>query len=46
MVEVRRLKNYINGEWVNSQTTNYEDVLNPKNKRNYLPSASFNKRRC
>lgn len=32
MVEVRRLKNYINGEWVNSQTTNYEDVLNPATK--------------
>lgn len=32
MVEVRRLKNYINGKWVNSQTTNYEDVLNPATK--------------
>lgn len=32
MVEVRRLKNYINGEWVNSQTTDYEDVLNPATK--------------
>lgn len=32
MVEVRRLKNYINGEWVNSQTSNYEDVLNPATK--------------
>lgn len=32
MVEVRRLKNYINGEWVNSQTKNYEDVLNPATK--------------
>ncbi|WP_413509362.1 methylmalonate-semialdehyde dehydrogenase [Carnobacterium maltaromaticum] len=32
MVEVRRLKNYINGEWVNSQTSNYEDALNPATK--------------
>lgn len=32
MVEVRKLKNYINGEWVNSQTTSYEDVINPATK--------------
>jgi len=29
MAEVRKLKNYINGEWVESKTTKYEDVYNP-----------------
>ncbi|MBP1041200.1 CoA-acylating methylmalonate-semialdehyde dehydrogenase [Vagococcus sp. BWB3-3] len=29
MTEPRKLKNYINGEWVASATTVYEDVLNP-----------------
>ncbi|WP_257347946.1 methylmalonate-semialdehyde dehydrogenase [Pseudalkalibacillus decolorationis] len=27
-----KLKNYINGEWVESKTTNYEDVYNPATK--------------
>ncbi|KHD85148.1 CoA-acylating methylmalonate-semialdehyde dehydrogenase [Bacillus ginsengihumi] len=31
-VEVRKLKNYINGEWVESRTTQYEDVYNPATK--------------
>lgn len=29
MTEPRKLKNYINGEWVASTTTHYEEVLNP-----------------
>lgn len=29
MTEPRKLKNYINGEWVTSTTTQYEDVINP-----------------
>lgn len=29
MTKPRKLKNYINGEWVASATTVYEDVLNP-----------------
>lgn len=29
MMEPRKLKNYINGQWVESRTTDYEDVLNP-----------------
>lgn len=32
MTEVRKLKNYINGEWVESKTTKYEDVYNPATK--------------
>ena len=48
MVEVRRLKNYINGEWVNSQTSNYEDVLNPATKEiicQAQPANNFPKKR-
>ncbi|AXI10496.1 methylmalonate-semialdehyde dehydrogenase (CoA acylating) [Oceanobacillus zhaokaii] len=30
--EVRKLKNYINGEWVESKATKYEDVYNPATK--------------
>ncbi|UJA35827.1 methylmalonate-semialdehyde dehydrogenase [Bacillus velezensis] len=29
MAEIRKLKNYINGEWVESKTDQYEDVVNP-----------------
>ncbi|EKZ0803796.1 CoA-acylating methylmalonate-semialdehyde dehydrogenase [Listeria monocytogenes] len=29
MADVRKLKNYINGEWVESKTDKYEDVINP-----------------
>ncbi|KAA9016956.1 CoA-acylating methylmalonate-semialdehyde dehydrogenase [Niallia endozanthoxylica] len=29
MAEVRKLKNFINGEWVESKTAQYEDVYNP-----------------
>ncbi|HAO6430119.1 TPA: CoA-acylating methylmalonate-semialdehyde dehydrogenase [Listeria monocytogenes] len=29
MVDVRKLKNYIDGEWVESKTDKYEDVINP-----------------
>ncbi|AVV05787.1 CoA-acylating methylmalonate-semialdehyde dehydrogenase [Listeria monocytogenes] len=29
MAGVRKLKNYINGEWVESKTDKYEDVINP-----------------
>ncbi|MGX4687491.1 CoA-acylating methylmalonate-semialdehyde dehydrogenase [Vagococcus sp. JNUCC 83] len=29
---IRKLKNYINGEWVESQTTTYETVVNPATK--------------
>ena len=32
MAEVRKLKNYINGEWVESKTDQYEDVVNPATK--------------
>lgn len=32
MVKVGKLKNYINGEWVESKTTQYEDVYNPATK--------------
>jgi malonate-semialdehyde dehydrogenase (acetylating)/methylmalonate-semialdehyde dehydrogenase len=31
-VNVQKLKNYINGEWVESKTTNYENVYNPATK--------------
>ncbi len=32
MVKVEKIKNYINGEWVESKTTQYEDVYNPATK--------------
>ncbi|ATL41505.1 methylmalonate-semialdehyde dehydrogenase [Bacillus velezensis] len=32
MAEIRKLKNYINGEWVESMTDQYEDVVNPATK--------------
>ncbi|MEB4595334.1 methylmalonate-semialdehyde dehydrogenase [Bacillus amyloliquefaciens] len=32
MAEIRKLKNYINGEWVESETDQYEDVVNPATK--------------
>lgn len=32
MTKVRKLKNYINGEWVESRTKEYEDVYNPATK--------------
>ncbi|CAI8843868.1 methylmalonate-semialdehyde dehydrogenase [Bacillus velezensis] len=32
MAEIRKLKNYINGEWVESKTDQYEDVANPATK--------------
>ncbi|AZJ42484.1 MULTISPECIES: methylmalonate-semialdehyde dehydrogenase [Bacillus] len=32
MAEIRKLKNYINGEWVESKTDQYEDVINPATK--------------
>ncbi|MCY9111257.1 methylmalonate-semialdehyde dehydrogenase [Bacillus atrophaeus] len=32
MAEMRKLKNYINGEWVESKTDTYEDVVNPATK--------------
>ncbi|MBU5263590.1 methylmalonate-semialdehyde dehydrogenase [Bacillus atrophaeus] len=32
MAEIRKLKNYINGEWVESKTDKYEDVVNPATK--------------
>lgn len=32
LTQVRKLKNYINGEWVESNTTKYEDVYNPATK--------------
>lgn len=32
MSEIRKLKNYINGEWIDSNTTKYEDVFNPATK--------------
>ncbi|KAA6449923.1 methylmalonate-semialdehyde dehydrogenase [Bacillus atrophaeus] len=32
MAEMRKLKNYINGEWVESKTDKYEDVVNPATK--------------
>ncbi|MCL5959848.1 MAG: aldehyde dehydrogenase family protein, partial [Chloroflexi bacterium] len=28
-MEVRKISNYVNGEWVPSQTVNYLDVVNP-----------------
>ena len=31
-MSIRKLKNYINGEWVDSQTTTYETVVNPATK--------------
>lgn len=31
MVDVKVLKNYINGEWVESKTENFEEVYNPAN---------------
>ncbi|KFI02325.1 methylmalonate-semialdehyde dehydrogenase [Bacillus spizizenii] len=32
MAEIRKLKNYINGEWVESKTDKYEEVVNPATK--------------
>jgi malonate-semialdehyde dehydrogenase (acetylating) / methylmalonate-semialdehyde dehydrogenase len=32
MVKVEKLKNYINGEWVESKTTQFEDVYDPAKK--------------
>ncbi|MGG0126083.1 methylmalonate-semialdehyde dehydrogenase [Bacillus velezensis] len=32
MAEIRKLKNYINGEWIESKTDQYEDVVNPATK--------------
>lgn len=32
MNEIRRFKNYINGEWVESSTSQYESVINPATK--------------
>ncbi|MFJ5793722.1 methylmalonate-semialdehyde dehydrogenase [Bacillus atrophaeus] len=32
MAEIRKLKNYINGEWIESKTDKYEDVVNPATK--------------
>ncbi|MCY9388215.1 hypothetical protein MOF42_13750, partial [Bacillus haynesii] len=32
MAEIRKLRNYINGEWVESKTDKYEDVINPATK--------------
>ncbi|MDL5024663.1 methylmalonate-semialdehyde dehydrogenase [Bacillus velezensis] len=32
MAEIRKMKNYINGEWVESKTDQYEDVVNPATK--------------
>lgn len=32
MTEIRKLKNYINGQWVESKTDKYEDVMNPATK--------------
>ncbi|GLB60318.1 CoA-acylating methylmalonate-semialdehyde dehydrogenase [Cytobacillus sp. NCCP-133] len=32
MSEIRKLENYINGEWIDSQATAYEDVFNPATK--------------
>ncbi|NPC94676.1 CoA-acylating methylmalonate-semialdehyde dehydrogenase [Bacillus sp. WMMC1349] len=32
MTKVRKLKNYINGEWLESKTDHYEDVVNPATK--------------
>ncbi len=32
MTDVRKLKNYINGEWVESNTTEFETVVNPATK--------------
>lgn len=32
MAEIKKLKNYINGEWVESKTDQYEDVVNPATK--------------
>lgn len=29
MKEIKRLRNYINGEWIASETTNYENIPNP-----------------
>ncbi|MDT2808332.1 CoA-acylating methylmalonate-semialdehyde dehydrogenase [Vagococcus lutrae] len=32
MSEVRKLKNYVNGEWIESRTSTYETVVNPATK--------------
>lgn len=32
LTKVRKIKNYINGEWIESKTTKYEDVYNPATK--------------
>ena len=33
MSEVRKLKNYVNGEWIESRTSTYETVVNPNYER-------------
>lgn len=42
MSEIRRLQNYINGEWVDSNTSNYESVINPATKEiiAYVPIST------
>lgn len=42
MSEIRKLRNYINGEWVDSNTGNYETVINPATKEimAYVPIST------
>lgn len=40
MAEIRKLRNYINGEWVESKTDKYEDVVNPATKK-YCAKCRF-----
>lgn len=42
MSEIRKLRNYINGEWVDSNTSNYESVINPATKEviAYVPIST------
>ncbi|MBT2290368.1 methylmalonate-semialdehyde dehydrogenase [Paenibacillus albidus] len=42
MSEIRKLRNYINGEWVDSSTSQYESVINPATKEiiAYVPIST------
>lgn len=42
MSEIRKLQNYINGEWVDSNTSKYESVINPATKEimAYVPIST------
>ncbi len=44
--EIKRVKNHINGEWVESTGTEVEAVPNPATGKNYRLRSTISKRRC